>query len=134
MCSGFWRVVMERRQEAWEEERFRKLTRGQYRAYVKNERWRRFVTPATEMITAVSILAMLWYGSWLVLEEGSMIPETFIGFLLFAGKLMSPIKFLAQFPATVQPGLAAADRAFELLDTPVEIFDAPDALARRVYG
>ena len=57
-----------------------------------------------------------------------MIPETFIAFLLFAGKLMSPVKFIAQFPATVQPGLAAADRAFELLDAPVEVFDAPDAL------
>jgi subfamily B ATP-binding cassette protein MsbA len=122
------RLVKASGAEAWEEERFRALTRGQYRAYVKNERWRRFFTPATEMITAVSILAMLWYGSYLVLQEGSMIPETFIAFLLFAGKLMSPIKFLAQFPATVQPGLAAADRAFELLDAPVEVFDAPDAL------
>ncbi|HEU0301812.1 MAG TPA: ABC transporter ATP-binding protein, partial [Longimicrobium sp.] len=122
------RLVKASGAEAWEEERFRRLTRGQYRAWVKNERWRRVFTPATEMITAVSILAMLWYGSWLVLEEGSMIPETFIGFLLFAGKLMSPIKFLAQFPATVQPGLAAADRAFELLDAPVEIVDQPDAL------
>ncbi|HEX2077367.1 MAG TPA: ABC transporter ATP-binding protein [Longimicrobium sp.] len=122
------RLVKASGAEAWEEERFRRLTRGQYRAWVRNERWRRFFTPATEMITAVSILAMLWYGSWLVLEEGSMIPETFIGFLLFAGKLMSPIKFLAQFPATVQPGLAAADRAFELLDAPVEIVDQPDAL------
>ena len=122
------RLVKASGAEAWEEKRFQALTRGQYRAFVKNERWRKFFTPATEMITAVSILAMLWYGSWLVLREGSMIPETFIGFLLFAGKLMSPVKFIAQFPATVQPGLAAADRAFELLDTPVEVFDADDAL------
>jgi subfamily B ATP-binding cassette protein MsbA len=121
------RLVKASGAEPWEEERFRKLTRGQYRAYVRNERWRRFFTPATEMITAVSILAMLWYGSYLVLREGTMIPETFIAFLLFAGKLMSPVKFLAQFPATVQPGLAAADRAFELLDAPVEIMDAADA-------
>jgi ATP-binding cassette, subfamily B, bacterial MsbA len=122
------RLVKASGAEGWEEERFRRLTRGQYRAWVKNERWRKFFTPATEMITAVSILAMLWYGSWLVLREGSMIPETFIAFLLFAGKLMSPVKFLAQFPATVQPGLAAADRAFELLDAPVEIVDQPGAL------
>jgi ATP-binding cassette, subfamily B, bacterial MsbA len=121
------RLVKASGAEAWEEERFRRLTRGQYRAWVRNERWRKFFTPATEMITAVSILAILWYGSWLVLAEGSMIPETFIGFLLFAGKLMSPIKFIAQYPATVQPGLAAAERAFELLDAPVEVFDEADA-------
>ncbi|HWK90522.1 MAG TPA: ABC transporter ATP-binding protein, partial [Longimicrobium sp.] len=122
------RLVKASGAEKWEEERFRKLTRGQYKAWVKNERWRKFFPPATEMITATAILALLWYGSYLVLVEKEMLPEAFLGFLTFAGKLMSPIKFIAQFPATVQPGLAAADRAFELLDTPVEIFDAPDAL------
>ena len=45
---------------------------------------------------------------------------------------MSPVKFLGQFPALVQPGLAAAERAFELLDAPVEVLDRPQA--RPVHG
>jgi ATP-binding cassette, subfamily B, bacterial MsbA len=44
-----------------------------------------------------------------------------------AGKLMVPVKWLGNFPAAVQPGLAAAERAFELLDSPVEIVDRPGA-------
>jgi ATP-binding cassette, subfamily B, bacterial MsbA len=121
------RLVKASGAERWEVERFRRLTRAQYRAWVRNERWRKFFPPATEMITATAILALLWYGSWLVLEDRSLSPESFLVLLTFAGKLMSPVKFIAQFPALVQPGLAAAERAFELMDAPVEVTDAPGA-------
>jgi subfamily B ATP-binding cassette protein MsbA len=42
-------------------------------------------------------------------------------------KLMAPAKFLGQFPSLVQPGLAAAERAFEILDAPPEIVERADA-------
>ena len=122
------RLVKASGAEEWEKERFRRLTRGQYKAWVRNERWRKFFPPATEMITATSILVLLWYGSWLVLAERSLAPTAFLLFLTMAGKLMSPMKFIAQFPSVVQPGLAAAERAFELIDAPVEVKDAPGAL------
>jgi subfamily B ATP-binding cassette protein MsbA len=122
------RLVKASGAEEWETERFRKLTRGQYKAWVRNERWRKFFPPATEMITATSILVLLWYGSYLVLAERSLTPTAFLLFLTMAGKLMSPVKFIAQFPSVVQPGLAAAERAFELMDAPVEVKDAPGAL------
>jgi ATP-binding cassette, subfamily B, bacterial MsbA len=130
---GGVRLVKASGAEDWEVERFRRLTRAHYRAWVRNERWRKFFPPATEMITATAILALLWYGSWLVLEERTLAPESFLVLLTFAGKLMSPVKFIAQFPALVQPGLAAAERAFELMDAPVEVADAPDALPVREF-
>jgi subfamily B ATP-binding cassette protein MsbA len=121
------RLVKASGAEGWEEGRFRQLTGRHYRALIKNERWRKFFPPATEMITATAILALLWYGTYLVLEERSLAPAGFITALMLAGKLMSPVKFIAQYPSTVQPGLAAAERAFELLDAPVEIADRAQA-------
>jgi ATP-binding cassette, subfamily B, bacterial MsbA len=121
------RLVKASSAEPWEIRRFTALTQGQYRAWVKNERWRKFFPPATEMITASAILALLWYGSYLVLERRELTPIAFITLLTFAGKLMSPVKFIAQFPSVIQPGLAAAERALELLDTPMEITDRADA-------
>ena len=117
------RVVKASGAERWELERFQALTQRHFKALVRNERWRQFFSPATEMITATAVLALLWYGSYLVLSEGSLRPEYFLTALLVAGKLMAPVKWLGNFPATVQPGLAAAERAFELLDAPVEIVD-----------
>ncbi|HEX8692416.1 MAG TPA: ABC transporter ATP-binding protein [Longimicrobium sp.] len=121
------RLVKASGAEEWEESRFRRLTQRHYKALSRNDRWRKFFPPATEMITATAILALIWYGSWLVLIERSLLPSLFLTALLVAGRMMSPVKFLAQYPALVQPGLAAAERAFELLDAPVEIVDPADA-------
>jgi subfamily B ATP-binding cassette protein MsbA len=125
---GGIRLVKASGAEEWEERRFRALTQRHYRAMIRNERWRKFFPPATEMITAVAILGLIWYGSYLVLEERSLEASAFLTALVMAGKLMSPVKFIAQFPAHVQPGLAAAERVFELVDAPVEVRDRPGAL------
>ncbi len=125
---GGIRLVKVSGAEAWENERFRELTRRHYKAMVRNERWRQFFPPATEMIIATSVLGILWYGSYLVLAEGSLGAPAFLAFLALAMRLMQPIKALGSFPSTVQPGLAAGERAFQLLDTAPEIDERPDAL------
>ena len=121
------RLVKASGAEAWEEGRFRKLTHRHQKALARNDRWRKFFPPATEMITATAILALVWYGSWLVLQERSLSASLFLTALLVAARMMSPVKFVAQYPALVQPGLAAAERAFELIDAPVEVAERPDA-------
>ncbi|HEX6750536.1 MAG TPA: ABC transporter ATP-binding protein [Longimicrobium sp.] len=121
------RLVKASGAEAFEEERFRGLTRRHYKAQVRNDRWRKFIPPATEMISAATILALLWYGTWLVLGQGALKPSELLAALMFAGKLAVPVKFIGNYPAQVQPGLAAAERAFELIDRPIEVVDPPDA-------
>src|SRR5690606_32693893 len=64
---------------------------------------------------------------FLVLEDNSLTPEYFLLALGFALKMMAPAKFLGQFPALVQPGLAAAERAFEVIDARPEILERSDA-------
>jgi subfamily B ATP-binding cassette protein MsbA len=131
--AGGIRLVKASGAEAWEERRFRALTQRHYRAMIRNEKWRKFFPPATEMITATAILALIWYGSYLVLDERSLEASAFLTALVMAGKLMSPVKFIAQFPAQVQPGLAAAERVFELVDAPIEVRDRAGALPVRGF-
>jgi len=121
------RLVKASGAERWEDQRFRKLTQRHYKALSRNDRWRKFFGPATEVVTSVSILVLVLYGSHLVLVERSMTADAFITALVVAARLMTPIKDVAQYPSIVQPGLAAAERAFELLDAPVEVLDRPDA-------
>jgi subfamily B ATP-binding cassette protein MsbA len=122
------RLVKASNAEEWEDRRFQALTQGHYKAFIRNERWRQFFPPATEMVTALAILGLLWYGSYLVLEERSLEASAFILFLGAAMKLMAPAKFLGQFPALAQPGVAAAERVFEIVDTPAEVEDMAGAL------
>src|SRR4051812_40041080 len=122
------RLVKASGAERWEEGRFRDLTQRHYKALSRNDRWRKFFQPATEVVTSVSILVLVLYGSHLVLVERSMTADAFITALVVAARLMVPIKDVAQYPSVVQPGLAAAERAFELIDRPIEVVDRPDAL------
>jgi ATP-binding cassette, subfamily B, bacterial MsbA len=125
---GGVRLVKASGAEAYESERFRALTHGHYKAVVRNERWRQFFPSANEMIIATALLGVLWFGSHLVLVEGTMEGEAFIAFTVMAARILSPVKWLGRFPSLVQPGLAASQRAFELLDEEPAVKQRPDAV------
>ncbi len=124
---GGVRLVKASGAERYESERFRELTRRQYKAAVRNERWRTFFPSANEMIIATALLAVLWFGSRLVLVHGSLAPDAFLAFTVMAARILPPVKWLGKFPSVVQPGLAAAQRGFELLDVDAEIDNRPGA-------
>jgi subfamily B ATP-binding cassette protein MsbA len=60
---------------------------------------------------------------------GTLRPEVVVTFVAVALRLLSPAKFLAQFPALAAESLAAAERVFEVLDRPPEDEDEPGAPA-----
>ncbi len=122
------RLVKASGAEDYESGRFRALTGVHYKAVIRNERWRKVFPPATEMIGAAAILALLWFGSRLVLVDGSLSAASFMAFLGLSMRIMQPVKVIGRFPALVQPGLAAGERAFELLDAPLEVVERADAL------
>jgi ATP-binding cassette, subfamily B, bacterial MsbA len=63
---------------------------------------------------------LLWIGARQVLVENAMSGADLIAFLLYALRLLQPLKQLSQMPTTAQSSLAAAERLFEVLDTPSE--------------
>lgn len=125
---GGIRLVKGSAAEDFERVRFRRLTEDLFRAWVRNEKYRALASPLTEMLGAIGTVLLLWYGSRLVLVEGSLDGSSFIVFLGLSLKLYAPVKWLSKFPSTVQPGLAASERVFEFLDAPIEIRDRPGAV------
>jgi len=117
------RLVKSSAAEAHERSRFHGLTGDYFRTFVRTARLRSLAAPLTEMLAAVGTVVLLWYGAHLVLVEGTLTSAAFLGFLGLSLKLYSPVKFIAKFPATVQPGLVGAERIFEFLDAPIEIRD-----------
>jgi subfamily B ATP-binding cassette protein MsbA len=94
---------------------------------VRTERYRALSAPITETAGALGTVAILWYGTRLVLGDAGLSGEEFITFVVLSMKLYAPVKYLGKLPAIVQPGLVAAERAFEFLDAPVEIRDRAGA-------
>ncbi|MGD2124157.1 MAG: ABC transporter ATP-binding protein [Gemmatimonadota bacterium] len=121
------RLVKSSSTEDYERDRFHGLTLQYYKRFLRSERLRALASPITEMLSAVGTVILLWFGARLVLVSGSLTGEEFIGFLALSMKLYSPVKYLAKFPALIQPGLVGAERIFEFLDAPIEVEDSAEA-------
>jgi subfamily B ATP-binding cassette protein MsbA len=122
------RLVKSSAAEEHERGRFGALTQDYYRQFVRAERLRALAAPISEMLAAVGTAILLYYGTRLVIYDQILSSEAFIVFLVGSTKLYSPVKYLSRLPATIQPGLVAAERVFEFLDAPVEIRDREGAV------
>ncbi|MFH1765523.1 MAG: ABC transporter ATP-binding protein [Gemmatimonadota bacterium] len=123
------RLVKSSSTEEYERERFHGLTLRYYIRFLRSEKLRALASPLTEMLSAFGTVILLWFGARLVLVSGSLSGEEFIGFVILSMKLYSPVKYLAKFPALIQPGLVGAERIFEFLDAPIDIRDSDVAKA-----
>jgi subfamily B ATP-binding cassette protein MsbA len=120
------RLVKSSSAEDRERARFRGLTDGYFRQFLRAELARAAAAPMTEMLAAAGTGLLLWYGARLVMA-GELAGAEFVGFLGLSLKLYAPVKNAAKFPATAQPGMVAMERVFEFLDAPVEIDDRSGA-------
>jgi subfamily B ATP-binding cassette protein MsbA len=121
------RLVKSSSTEEYERGRFHGLTLRYYEQFLRSERLRALASPITETLTALGTVILLWYGAQLVLGGGELGGEEFIVFLALSLKLYHPVKYLAKFPALIQPGLVGAERIFEFMDAPIDIRDSEGA-------
>ncbi len=92
----------------------------------KAARTRSISHPVMETLGGVAIAAVMLYGGYQVVD-GAKTPGAFFSFITALLLAYEPIKKLANLNATLQEGLAAAERVFALLDTRPEITDRPRA-------
>ena len=80
-------------------------------------------SPLTEQLSTVVGLFLLWYGGSKVFTGGLMAPDLFLVFFFAIFSMVRPIKNLGQVNNEIQSGMAAAERIFQILDTPEEVAD-----------
>ncbi len=125
---GGMRLVKAYGAESAEERRFRAHSDVYSRGLIRTASTAAAAAPVSEVLSSAVALVLVWVGASLVLGPGLMGPEQFLAFVTIAVRAISPVKSIATFPALAQSALAAADRFFELLDTPSEPADADGAL------
>ncbi|PIQ83617.1 MAG: hypothetical protein COV75_06635 [Candidatus Omnitrophica bacterium CG11_big_fil_rev_8_21_14_0_20_63_9] len=97
-----------------------------YRLGRKFQKRMHSLSPLTELVAACGGAMVFWYGGRSVLDgEASL--GTFLTFLLAMLSLIRPFKRLARLHGINQQALAAADRIFEVLDTPSSVLEHPKA-------
>jgi ATP-binding cassette subfamily B protein/subfamily B ATP-binding cassette protein MsbA len=83
-------------------------------------------TPVVDVLGAVATAVIVYVGGTAVLGE-SITAGVLVAFVLYIDRLFDPIRDLSRRFDTLQSTMAGGERILELLNTPVEVQDAPDA-------
>lgn len=88
---------------------------------------------AISLILAASTVAVTWFGARQVLASKLSMGELLV-FIAYLGQMFEPLSQLSQLSATLANAGASIHRVFEILDTPDEVKDRPDARVVRKAG
>ena len=119
--------------ERFEAERTDRLIESVFRLIFKQHRVRAAATPIMETLGGIFIALLILYGGWQVIQ-GTLTPGAFFAFVTAMLLAYRPLKALANLNASLQEGLAASQRVFELLDTEPLIVEPPDARPLKIAG
>ena len=122
------RVVKAFGTEDIERKRFKQEQDRYYNLISKRAKLRLITSPITETIGAMIGVSLLWVGGVDVLVTGTMSSEDFIRFILILFSVLGPVRLLGNVSVNLQMGVASAERVFNILDTPPDIIEKPDAL------
>ncbi len=102
----------------------------------ENDRWfdlsvdaaklRSVNVPLLDLIANIGAVAIIWYGGFLVIR-GQLTLGELVAFSTYLGQLVMPVRRIGMIIPAVAMASASAERIFEILDTPSDVQDAPDA-------
>ncbi|MCS7035146.1 MAG: ABC transporter ATP-binding protein [Saprospiraceae bacterium] len=101
--------------EEQEAQKFRQINRAYTEANLRSILAYAIFFPVVDIISALSLGLMVWYGARGVLSEEVTI-GTLVAFPLYISMLYRPVRMLADKFNTLQMGLIAAERVFHLLE------------------
>lgn len=117
------RVVKSMRRENANLDEFKELTGNMHRSSYRAAWLSAMFLPSVQIISAIAVGAVAWYGGWQVTIGGMTIGgiQAFIGYITF---MMWPVSDVARVYAEMQHAIASAERMFSLLDS------KPDVITR----
>ncbi len=125
-------VVQLFNREQSELRKFKEINRDYRKANVDAIFYNAVFFPAIDIIAAVGMALIIWYGGGQVLQ-GLVTLGTVIAFMQMAQMLYEPIGDMSERYNMLQSAMSASERIFQLLDEPVTMKSAP-VQAGRVQG
>src|SRR5439155_7160157 len=105
--------------EAKSHEEFRRINAGHRDANLETVFYHALFFPALELIGAVALSMIVWYGGRQVMWEGITL-GILVAFIQYTQRFFRPISDLSEKYGILQQAMASAERIFGLLDTPID--------------
>lgn len=107
---------------------FREQNQAVYKAAVTANSYAMLLMPLTNVLGNFFVIVLAGLGGVLALQ-GLVSVGTIAAFINYGQNFINPLRLIANMYNSVQAALAGAERVFEIIDSPTEPADTPDALA-----
>jgi len=87
------------------------------KAHIKTVWYFSIFYPIAEILSSIAIGLLVWFGGLNSALEGSVTTGEVIGFIMMSEMLFRPLRQIADKFTTLQMGMVAGDRVFEIMDT-----------------
>jgi len=119
--------------EAQEYRKFQAINREHRKAHIRSVLAYSIFFPVVEILSAISLSFLVWWGVKDVLGGYATVGEIF-AFILFINMLFRPIRQLADRFNVLQMGMVGSERVFKVLDTEARIEDSGTLDTTRLRG
>ena len=103
--------------QAIEFEKFKAINEAHKKAHIQSILYYSIFFPVVEILSAVSIGLLIWWGGIEAVRGDSITLGELIAFILYIHMLFRPIRQLADRFNILQMGMVASERVFKVLDT-----------------
>lgn len=109
--------------EKRESKKFKEINKEHTKAHVKSVLYYSIYFPVAELIQAIAIGMLVWYGARGILNDSGQGPGLIISFIMYIQMFFRPIRMIADRFNTLQMGIVSSNRIFDLLDSKEHIDD-----------
>ena len=110
------KIIQYYARENQEMQKFKGINAKHRDAHIRSNWYYSIFFPVVEIISAISIGLLVWYGSKSILSN-DISPGVVVAFIMYIYMLFKPIRELADKFNTLQMGMVGAERIFNVLDT-----------------
>jgi subfamily B ATP-binding cassette protein MsbA len=103
--------------EKIEYDKFVEINEVHKKAHVKTVWYFSIFYPIAEILSSVAVGLIVWYGGLKLATDGTVTIGEITGFIMMAEMLFRPLRQIADKFTTLQMGMVAGDRVFEIIDT-----------------
>jgi ABC-type multidrug transport system fused ATPase/permease subunit len=118
------RVVQLFGREADSARRFGELNREHLGAHLRSITIYAIFFPVVEVLTAVAMALLLWYGGLRILDQ-TLTVGVLAAFIQYTRRFFQPLQDLSEKFNLLQSAMASSERVFGLLDEPVTVGEPP---------
>lgn len=128
------KIVQVFNREAIEHKKFAAINKKHMDAWNKTVWYNSIFFPIAEMCTSITIGLVVWYGGLQVVKSDAITLGMITAFISYIQMLFTPLRQIADKFNTLQMGMVAANRVFDILDTDSVITDKGTKELSKVTG